>query len=82
MCEVVYDDEVFEFYILKYSHTGSSISVCLVVDKVTVANGESVPLYFALVVQVVYRFVVRCVFGLTGIIVVVRMCRVSSQEAV
>ena len=50
MCEVVYDNEVFEFYILKYSHTGSSISVCLVVDKVTVAYGESVPLYFALVV--------------------------------
>ena len=78
MCEVVYDDEVFEFYILKYSHTGSSISVCLIVDKVTVAYGESVPFHFALVVQVIYRFVVRCVIGLTGIIGVVRMFRVSS----
>ena len=45
VCEVVGDDEVFEFHAMEHSHACTTVTVSHIINNVAVANGESVPLH-------------------------------------
>ena len=48
MCEVVGDDEVFEFHAMEHAHTCTTITVSHIINNVAMANGESVPLHIGI----------------------------------
>ena len=48
MCEVVGDDEVFEFHAMEHAHTCTTVTVCHIINNVAMANGESVPLHIGI----------------------------------
>ena len=48
MCEVVGDDEVFEFHAMEHAHTCTTVTVSHIINNVAMANGESVPLHIGI----------------------------------
>ena len=84
VCEVVGDDEVFELNAMEHAHTCTTVTVCHIINKVSVSNGESVPLHI-LIFLVDSRFIATGIFfpiPLVRLIATILIARISIARTI